>query len=83
MIFFKTNYDEQETQINIPYSESTLEIYTSRKITFEKLRAKLGEPNQFYFTNKKISGGLWKISFEDKKRLNYVLSRPLLIGSIK
>lgn len=83
MKFIKTNYKEQETQINIPYCESILEVYTSRKTTFEKLKSKLGEPSKIYITNNQISGGLWEIPFEDKKRLNYALSRPLLIGSIK
>lgn len=83
MKFFNTNYEEQETQINIDYCNSELDIYTSRKMTFNRLEKKIGKPNQIYYTEKKVSGGRWKIPFSDKKRLTTILSRPLLIGSIK
>ena len=80
--FYNTIYEEQETQINIDYSNSILEIYTSRKTTYLRLENKLGKPNKIYYIDNKISGGKWNISFSDKKKLTSILSRPLLIGSI-
>lgn len=81
--FYNTIYEEQETQINIDYSNSVLDIYTSRKITYNRLENKLGKPNKIYYIENKISGGRWIIPFSDKKNLTSILSRPLLIGNIK
>ena len=82
--FYNTIFEEQETQINISYSQSELEIYTSRKSIYLKLHNKLGEPHKTYYSkSKKITGGIWKIPFSDKKNLTSILSRPLLIGNIK
>ena len=80
---YDTLYEEQETNINISYSESKLIIYTCRKNTYKKLLSKLGEPNKKYFIKNMISGGTWEIPFNEKKKLTSILSRPLLIGSIK
>ena len=82
-IFYNTNYEEQETLINIDYSNSILDIYTSRKLTFNRLKNKLGEPYKAYYMNNKVCGGRWKVDFSDKKKLTSILSRPLLIGNIK
>lgn len=75
--------EEQETSIIIDYYESTLKIYTSRKITYTRLYNKLGEPTREYYQNKKLTGATWCIPFSEKKKLTSVLSRPLLIGNIK
>lgn len=81
--FYNTNYEEQETNINISYPNSYLSVYTSRKINYERLKQKLGEPYRKYMINNQVSGGEWRIPFSDKKRLTSILSRPLLIGNIK
>lgn len=81
--FYDTNYEEQETQINIDYSNSLLDIYTSRKNVFERLESKLGDPSDIYYIGNKVSGGRWKVLFSDKRKLTSILSRPLLIGNIK
>lgn len=81
--FYNTNYEEQETNINIDYSNSEVCIYTSRKSVYLRLLNKLGNPKEVFYTNKKISGAIWKISFFDKKMVTSALSRPLLIGNIK
>lgn len=78
-----SNYEEQETIVNIDYYNSKLHIYTSRKITFERLKEKLGKPNKEYLVKNKITGGKWEIPFSDKRKITSVLSRPLLIGNIK
>lgn len=81
--FYNTDYEEQETNINIDYSNSEVSIYTSRKSVYLRLLDKLGTPKEIFYTDKKISGALWKISFWDKKIVSSALSRPLLIGNIK
>ena len=81
--FYNTIYEEQETQINIDYSNSILDIYTSRKMTYNRLENKLGKPNKIYYIDNKISGGRWNILFSEKKKISSILSRPLLIGNIK
>ena len=81
--FYNTNYEEQETQINIDYSNSTLEIYTSKKLTYTRLENKLGNPSKIYYIDNKICGGKWNILFSDKRKISSILSRPLLIGNIK
>lgn len=75
-------YDEQETIINIKYAESTVSIYTSRKAIITKLKSKLGEPSKTYYLKKKVSGASWDISFNERKKITSVLSRPLLIGYV-
>lgn len=54
--FFNNNYNEQETNINIDYSNSKIYLYTSRKITFERIKSKLGEPLKTYYIKNKITG---------------------------
>ncbi len=82
-IFYNNLYDEQETQISINYSSSSLDIYTSRKLTYKRLENKLGSPTRIYKIGNKICGGNWSICFSDKKKISSILSRPLLIGDIK
>lgn len=79
----ETKYEEQETVINIDYASSILSIYTSRKMTFNRLKEKLGRPTNTYYVKKKISGGIWEIPFYEKRKIVSALSRPLLIGSVK
>lgn len=82
-IFYNTIYEEQETQINIDYSNSIVDIYTSKKLTYNRLENKLGKPNKIYYIDNKICGGRWIIHFSEKRKLSSILSRPLLIGNIK
>jgi len=79
----ETKYEEQETVINIDYANSMLSIYTSRKMTFNRLKEKLGKPTNIYYVKKKISGGIWEIPFSEKRKIVSALSRPLLIGNVK
>lgn len=81
-IFYNTIYEEQETQVNIDYSNSMVDIYTSKKLTYNRLENKLGKPNKIYYINNKICGGRWKVDFSEKRKLTSILSRPLLIGNI-
>lgn len=81
--FYDTSYEEQETQINIDYSNSMVDIYTSRRNIYERLESKLGKPSEIYYIGNKVSGGRWKVLFSDRRKLTSVFSRPLLIGNIK
>ena len=52
-------------------------------MTYNKIKAKIGEPSNTYYLKKKICGATWKIPFSEKRKITTVLSRPLLIGSVK
>lgn len=79
--FYNTSPEEQETIINIDYAQKEVNCYTSRYAVYERLKKKLGEPTQTYYTNKKISGASWIIPFSDKKVLGNIFSRPTIVGS--
>ena len=81
--FYNTEYEEQKTIINIDYSKKEIALYTSRKIVYERIYKRLGKPTKKYYTKNKISGAVWIIPFEDKKSIRAILSRPILIGSMK
>lgn len=78
--FYKTNLEEQETIINIDYFTKSVKCYTSRSSVYNRLKAKLGEPTQTYYTKKHIAGAYWDIPFKDKKRMNIVFSKTIIIG---
>lgn len=65
------------------YDTKELEIYTCRKVVYERLKSKLGEPTKIFYTKRKISGARWNIPFKDKKRINIALSRPVIIGEVE
>lgn len=79
----ETKFEEQETVVNIDYARSILSIYTSRRITFNRLKEKLGKPTKTYYVKKKINGGIWEIPFAEKRKIVSALSRPLLVGCVK
>ena len=83
MRYYNASPEEQEAIISIDYYEKVLHIYSSRKSVIQRLYAKLGEPNKIDYINKALTGAIWNISFEDKKKLNIALSRPLLMGQMK
>ena len=74
--------EEQETTINIDYCSKTISLYTSRKTTANKLKNAMGEPTKTEYTNKKISGVIYKRNVDDKDAKK-LLSKGLLIGAIK
>lgn len=81
--FYNTEYEEQESIINIDYCKKQLCLYTSRKAVYDRIIKKLGNPTTKYYTDKKISGATWYIPFENKKDITSILSRPTLIGNMK
>ena len=83
MKIYNTNFDEQETIVNIEYDRSKVHFYSCRKQVINKLREKLGEPTRTFTYKGSISGASWEIGFDEKKKITSVLSRPLLIGQVK
>lgn len=79
--FVNTSSDEQETIINIDYSSSEFNIYTSQRTVYQRLVKKLGQPQKICYIKNKIASGSWTISFKEKKIITQILSRPTLIGS--
>ena len=80
--FYNTDYEEQETIVNVDYYKKVVSLYTSRKAVYERIVKKIGEPTKKYYTDKRISGANWVIPFKDKKRLANIFSRPTIIGSL-
>lgn len=78
--FYNTIPEEQETIINIDYGKKEVNCYTSRYAVYERLIRKVGQPTQTYYTNKKISGASWTIPFTDKKMLNVIFSKTVILG---
>lgn len=81
--FYNTDYEEQETIVNIDYYNKAVLLYTSRRAVYERIVKKIGEPTKKYYTDKKINGANWIILFENKKEITSILSRPTLIGNMK
>ena len=81
--FCNTIPEEQETIINIDYSNKEVLVYTSQSSIYKRITDKIGQPTYVYYLSKQISGGKWIIPFKDKKRITQVLSRPILIGQRK
>lgn len=83
MKLYNTDFEEQETIVHIDYARSQIYLYSCRKTVIKKLKDKLGEPNKAYIIRDQVSGASWTLSFEDKRKITSVLSRPTLIGSVK
>lgn len=81
--FYNTEYEEQESLINIDYCKKQLCLYTNRKAVYDRIIKKLGNPTIKYYTDKKISSAIWYIPFKSKKDITSILSRPILIGNMK
>lgn len=78
--FYSTSVEEQETIINIDYFSKGVRCYTSRFSVYNRLKTKLGEPTKKYYTQGKICGGYWEVPFEDKKRMNVIFAKTIIIG---
>lgn len=78
--FYNNTLEEQETTINIDYLKKLIICYTSRKSVYDRLVKKLGEPTRLYFYKNKISGCIWEVKFDDKKRANIIFSKSIVIG---
>ena len=81
---FYSNFEnsEIETHIWIDYSEKKVRVETNRKLQYERLLKKLGEPTKKQYINSELCGAYWDIPFSDRKKINIVLSITLLIRSM-
>ena len=82
MKFYNTIFEEQETTINILYSEKILCIYSSRKSIILRLEKKLGKPTEVFKTKELVTGVKWEIPFKDKNKIRLALSKTLLIAQL-
>lgn len=64
---------EEETTINVLYSENILSIYTNKVRLQRQLNKLLGEPNKEYKIKRSIVGSVWEISLNDKTKIQRIL----------
>lgn len=81
--FYNVEYEEQETIININYAQKQVSVYTNRRSVYDRIVKRIGEPRKKYYTSNKISGANWDMSFDNRKKITSILSRPILIGNMK
>lgn len=64
---------EEETTINVLYSENILSIYTNKVKLQKQLNKLIGEPTKEYKIKRSIVGSLWEISLDDKTKIQRIL----------
>lgn len=64
---------EEETTINVLYSENILSIYTNKVKLQKQLNKLVGEPTKEYKIKRSIAGSLWEISLDDKTKIQRIL----------
>lgn len=72
-IYKEPNKTEQETTINILYNEKMLSIYTNKVSLQKQLNKLIGEPTKEYKIKRSIIGSIWKISLEEKNKIQKVI----------
>ena len=71
--------DEQETIINLDYFEHKMKIYTSNQPTAKRLQKRIGESTETFYTNEKISGKSWTITFDERETIKKAISLGSLL----
>lgn len=81
---FYSNYEPQEieTHIWIDYLGSKVRIETNRKLQYNKLMDKLGEPTKKEYIKNSLCGAYWDIPFKDRKRISNIIKINLLLGHL-
>lgn len=64
---------EEETTINVLYSENILSIYTNKVKLQKQLNKLIGEPTKEYKIKRSITGSLWEVSLDDKTKIQRIL----------
>lgn len=64
---------EEETIINVLYSENILSIYTNKVRLQKQLNKLIGEPTKEYKIKRSITGSLWEISLNDKTKIQKIV----------
>lgn len=72
-IYKQINKSETETTINVLYDEKIISIYTNKIDLQRKLNKIIGEPSKEYKIKRSIVGSTWKISLEDKAKIQKVI----------
>ena len=72
-IYKQINKSETETTINVLYDEKIISIYTNKVDLQRKLNKIIGEPSKEYKIKRSIVGSTWKISLEDKVKIQKVI----------
>ena len=65
--------EEMETTINVLYKESKLAIYTNKVDLQKQLNKLIGAPAKEYKVKRSIVGSLWKISLDDKSKIQKII----------
>lgn len=81
--FLYSSMEEQETIINVDYAGKMVILYTCRKDAYDRIANRIGEPTKKYYVGKKVSGVCWKIPFSEGNKITKILSRPVLVGTLK
>lgn len=74
--------DEQETIINIDYFDKTISVYTTKQSIANRLKKRLGEPDNIDKTNGNISGVNYVRKLSDNN-VRKMLSMSVLIGGFR
>ena len=72
-IYTEPNKTEEETSINVLYSEKVLSVYTNKVSLQKQLNKLIGEPNKEYKVKRSITGSLWNIPLDDKIRISRMI----------
>lgn len=64
---------EEETIINVLYSESILSLYTNKVKLQKQLNRLIGEPTKEYKIKRSITGSVWEISLNDKTKIQKIV----------
>ena len=72
-IYKEPNKTEEETSINVLYSEKVLSVYTNKVSLQKQLNKLIGEPNKEYKAKRSITGSLWNIPLDDKIRISRMI----------
>lgn len=72
-IYKQINKSETETTINVLYDEKIISIYTNKVDLQRKLNKIIGEPSKEYKIKRSIVGSTWKISLDDKAKIQKVI----------
>ena len=72
-IYREPNKTEEETSINVLYSEKVLSVYTNKVSLQKQLNKLIGEPNKEYKVKRSITGSLWNIPLDDKIRISRMI----------
>ena len=64
---------EEETTVNVLYSENILSIYTNRVSLQKQLNKLIGEPTKEDKIKRSIAGSRWDIPLSDKTKISRMI----------